>query len=171
MKGWNLPIRYWSQRRETEFTQRKQLPSQSISSFVEISRVHGDKSPDLHIVPRQKLHLRHPHALTPSRESLRCTLCMLWQRDKTCICRWSNPVLAVISHLLNDRSYFFIFMYIPYFFIVYHLFVPTNTHTYIKILNYCYKTLLQASVLLHHLQGALILLLLKFSNIKIIKIT
>jgi len=54
-------------------------------------------------------------------------------------------------------------MCVPFMFIVYYLFLPTNAHTYIKILNCFYKTLLHVSVFMHHLQGAL--RFMKLSNI------
>jgi hypothetical protein len=70
-------------------------------------------------------------------------------------------------HICYMNKLLHIFMYRPFIFIVYYLlFVPTNahththTHTHIKILNYIINAPTCFSFL-HHLQGALILRLLK----------
>jgi len=62
-----------------------------------------------------------------------------------------NNFSVVVTYLV------FIFMYIPCIFIAYYLFVPTNAYIYKIVL----QILLHVSVLLHHLQKALILRLLK----------
>ena len=70
-----------------------------------------------------------------------------------------------------------LFIYIPRIFIVYYylfyqqMHARTNTHIFVLKYQVISHTLLHVSVLLHLLHGALILRLLKLSNIKIIKFT
>jgi len=76
-----------------------------------------------------------------------------------------NHLITKLSLFLCTCSGFLLFV------ICTNKYTHTHTHTYIYIYIIILQTLLHVSVPLHHLQGALILCLLKLYNIKIIKIT